>query len=71
MAHAAEHEYTTTGLNHRKLLMWAFFDATYVGTDRFACEGEIGACWVFLDQRQQDGPVDALVDVLVGTGAVW
>jgi len=33
------------------LLMWAFFDATYVGTDRFACQGEIGACWVFLDQR--------------------
>ena len=24
MAHAAEHEYTTTGLNHRKLLMWVF-----------------------------------------------
>ena len=24
MAHAAEHEYTTTGLNHRKMLMWIF-----------------------------------------------
>ena len=24
MAHAAEHEYTTTGLSHRKLLMWVF-----------------------------------------------
>ena len=24
MAHSAEHEYTTTGLSHRKLLMWVF-----------------------------------------------
>jgi len=24
VAHAAEHEYTTTGLNHRKMLMWVF-----------------------------------------------
>ena len=24
MAHATEHEYTTTGLNHRKMLMWVF-----------------------------------------------
>ena len=24
MAQAAEHEYTTTGLSHRKLLMWVF-----------------------------------------------
>ena len=24
MAHAVEHEYTTTGLNHRKMLMWVF-----------------------------------------------
>ena len=24
MAHTAEHEYTTTGLSHRKLLMWVF-----------------------------------------------
>ena len=24
MAHTAEHEYTTTGLNHRKMLMWVF-----------------------------------------------
>ena len=24
MAHAVEPEYTTTGLNHRKLLMWVF-----------------------------------------------
>ena len=24
MAHAAEHEYTTTGLSHRKMLMWVF-----------------------------------------------
>ena len=33
------------------LLMWAFIDATYIGTDRFACAGASGACWVFLDQR--------------------
>jgi general L-amino acid transport system permease protein len=33
------------------LLMWTIFDATYIGTDRFACAGASGACWVFLDQR--------------------
>ena len=27
MAHAVEHEYTTTGLNHRKMLMWVFLGA--------------------------------------------
>ena len=32
------------------LITWAFFDATFEGTDRFACENP-GACWVFLDQR--------------------
>jgi len=32
------------------LLYWALIDATFVGTDRFACENP-GACWVFLDQR--------------------
>ncbi len=26
-AHSAEHEYTTTGLNHRKLLMWVFLSS--------------------------------------------
>ena len=34
MAHAAEHEYTTTGLNHRKLLMWVFLgsDCLFFGS---------------------------------------
>ena len=26
-AHGADHEYTTTGLNHRKLLMWVFLSS--------------------------------------------
>jgi len=34
IAHGAEHEDTTTGLNHRKLLMWAFLgsDCMFFGT---------------------------------------
>ena len=34
MAHAAEHEYTTTGLNHRKMLMWGFLgsDCLFFGS---------------------------------------
>ena len=33
-AHEVEHEYTTTGLNHRKLLMWVFLgsDCLFFGT---------------------------------------
>lgn len=29
---------------------WVFFDASFAGTDRFACEGA-GACWAWVDQR--------------------
>ncbi|MDA0367554.1 MAG: amino acid ABC transporter permease [Proteobacteria bacterium] len=32
------------------LLNWAFFDADFAGTDRFACTGT-GACWAWFDQR--------------------
>ena len=34
MAHAVEHEYTTTGLNHRKMLMWVFLgsDCLFFGS---------------------------------------
>ncbi len=34
MAHAAEHEYTTTGLSHRKMLMWVFLgsDCLFFGS---------------------------------------
>ncbi|MEQ8247705.1 MAG: amino acid ABC transporter permease [Alphaproteobacteria bacterium] len=32
------------------LLDWAYFDADFAGTDRFACTGT-GACWAWFDQR--------------------
>ncbi|PKB81532.1 MAG: cytochrome oxidase subunit III [SAR202 cluster bacterium Io17-Chloro-G9] len=62
MAHAAEHEYTTTGLNHRKLLMWVF-----LGSDCLFFASLIATYMVYRGQSL-NGPYPAdIIDVPITT----
>ena len=62
MAQAAEHEYTTTGLNHRKLLMWVF-----LGSDCLFFASLIATYMVYRGQSI-NGPYPAdIIDVPVTT----
>ena len=62
MAHAAENEYTTTGLNHRKLLMWVF-----LGSDCLFFASLIATYMVYRGQSLNGPyPVD-IIDVPLTT----
>lgn len=62
MAHAAENEYTTTGLNHRKLLMWVF-----LGSDCLFFAALIATYMVYRGQSLNGPyPVD-IIDVPLTT----
>ena len=62
MAQAAEHEYTTTGLNHRKLLMWVF-----LGSDCLFFASLIATYMVYRGQSL-NGPYPAdIIDVPITT----
>ena len=62
MAHAAEHEYTTTGLSHRKLLMWVF-----LGSDCLFFASLIATYMVYRGQSINGPyPID-IIDVPITT----
>jgi len=62
VAHAAENEYTTTGLNHRKLLMWVF-----LGSDCLFFASLIATYMVYRGQSLNGPyPVD-IIDVPLTT----
>jgi heme/copper-type cytochrome/quinol oxidase subunit 3 len=62
VAHAAENEYTTTGLNHRKLLMWVF-----LGSDCLFFAALIATYMVYRGQSLNGPyPVD-IIDVPLTT----
>ena len=62
MAQAAEHEYTSTGLNHRKLLMWVF-----LGSDCLFFASLIATYMVYRGQSL-NGPYPAdIIDVPITT----
>ena len=61
-AHGAEHEYTTTGLNHRKLLMWVF-----LGSDCLFFGALIATYMVYRGQSIAGPYPDQIIDVPITT----
>ncbi|MDA0264667.1 MAG: cytochrome c oxidase subunit 3 [Chloroflexi bacterium] len=62
MAHAVEQEYTTTGLNHRKLLMWVF-----LGSDCLFFASLIATYMVYRGQSLVGPYPNDIIDVPVTT----
>ena len=62
MAQAAEHEYTTTGLSHRKLLMWVF-----LGSDCLFFAALIATYMVYRGQSLNGPYPNDIIDVPVTT----
>ena len=61
-AHGADHEYTTTGLNHRKLLMWVF-----LGSDCMFFGALIATYMVYRNQSLVGPYPDQIIDVPITT----
>ena len=61
-AHGADHEYTTTGLNHRKLLMWVF-----LGSDCLFFGALIATYMVYRGQSIVGPYPDQIIDVPITT----
>ena len=61
-AHGADHEYTTTGLNHRKLLMWVF-----LGSDCLFFGALIATYMVYRGQSIVGPYPDQIIDVPMTT----
>ena len=61
-AHGADHEYTTTGLNHRKLLMWVF-----LGSDCLFFGALIATYMVYRNQSLVGPYPDQIIDVPITT----